>query len=124
LPRVLRDDGLGGDLARRERSTTGWAPSCRCDAGEPQPATCLDPFGGSGTTALVADRLGRNGILIDLKNDYVDMQRDRLMSDAPLFVEWGGEPPPPASSEDAISKAEQTPRNDGNRWNRNNGRGF
>jgi site-specific DNA-methyltransferase (cytosine-N4-specific) len=30
----------------------------------------LDPFGGTGTTALVAAMLGRRGISIDLSADY------------------------------------------------------
>ena len=30
----------------------------------------LDPFGGTGTTALVADVLGRDGISVDMSADY------------------------------------------------------
>lgn len=71
-----------------ESHTLGWKPSCACrPAGEPIPCTVLDPFGGSGTSALVADRLGRDAVLIDLNPAYVEMQRKRLVSDAPLFVE-------------------------------------
>lgn len=33
-------------------------------------ATVLDPFGGTGTTALAADVLGRRGISVDLSSDY------------------------------------------------------
>lgn len=43
-----------------------------------EPATCLDPFSGSGTTALVAVRLGRRAIGIDLNADYVKMAEGRL----------------------------------------------
>jgi hypothetical protein len=46
----------------------------------------LDPFGGSGTTGLVADRLKRNATLIDLNRDYVEMARNRIEIDAPLFA--------------------------------------
>lgn len=35
-----------------------------------RPAVVLDPFGGTGTTALVAKALGRHGITIDLSADY------------------------------------------------------
>lgn len=35
-----------------------------------RPAVVADVFGGSGTTALVADALGRHGISIDLSGDY------------------------------------------------------
>lgn len=47
----------------------------------------LDPFGGAGTTGLVADRLGRNAILIELNPDYAEMARHRLAEDAPLLAE-------------------------------------
>lgn len=47
----------------------------------------LDPFGGSGTTALVADRHHRDAILIELNPDYADMAERRLKADAPLFVQ-------------------------------------
>lgn len=43
-----------------------------------QPATVLDPFGGSGTTGLVADMLGRDAILIELNPDYAQMARKRI----------------------------------------------
>ncbi len=49
--------------------------------------TVLDPFGGAGTTALVADRLGRHSILIELNPEYAAMAERRLRSDAPLFAE-------------------------------------
>jgi len=41
-------------------------------AGSPEGGTVLDPFGGSGTTARVANRLSRRAILIDLSTDYLD----------------------------------------------------
>lgn len=42
----------------------------------------LDPFGGSGTTGLVADRLQRNAILIEGSADYVENHiRPRLNGD-------------------------------------------
>lgn len=47
--------------------------------------TVLDPFGGAGTTGLVADRLGRDAVLIELNPDYADMARRRITGDAPLF---------------------------------------
>jgi DNA modification methylase len=47
----------------------------------------LDPFGGAGTTGLVADRLGRDATLIELNPTYAAMARARLTDDSPLFVE-------------------------------------
>ena len=46
----------------------------------------LDPFGGAGTTGLVADRLQRNAILIELNPAYAEMARRRIDGDAPLFA--------------------------------------
>jgi DNA modification methylase len=49
--------------------TTGWRPTCGHDA-DPVPCTVLDPFGGSGTTALEANRHGRRAVLIELNSKY------------------------------------------------------
>jgi len=56
-------------------------------AGCPKGGTVLDPFAGAGTTGLVADRLGRNAVLIELNLDYCEMAQDRIRNDAPLFAE-------------------------------------
>lgn len=47
-------------------------------AGCPAGGLVLDPFGGAGTTALVAARLGRRSALIELNADYGRMARDRI----------------------------------------------
>lgn len=60
-------------------------------AGAPLGGVVLDPFGGAGTTALVADRLQRSAILIELNPDYVDMARRRIVHDAPLLVKEAAE---------------------------------
>jgi DNA modification methylase len=56
-------------------------------AGCPDDGVVLDPFGGAGTTGLVADRLGRDAILIELNPEYAEMARRRIINDAPLFAE-------------------------------------
>jgi DNA modification methylase len=38
----------------------------------------LDPFGGSGTTGMVADRLGRSATLIELNESYVEIAKQRI----------------------------------------------
>lgn len=43
-------------------------PNCGCSSF--RPAVIADTFGGTGTTALVADVLGRHGITVDLSQDY------------------------------------------------------
>jgi DNA modification methylase len=67
-------------------NTIGWQQSCACDAAA-VPGVCLDPFGGAGTTGLVADRHGRDAILIELNPKYVEIARKRITGDAPLFAE-------------------------------------
>ena len=75
----------GGTLGLvRDTQTTGWQPTCGHDA-EPIPATVLDPFCGSGTTGVVALRHGRSFIGIELNPEYVEMARNRIINDAPLF---------------------------------------
>lgn len=47
-------------------------------AGCPVGGTVLDPFGGAGTTALVAERHGRNSVLCELNFDYAAITCERL----------------------------------------------
>jgi DNA modification methylase len=56
-------------------------------AGCPAGGTVLDPFGGAGTTGLVADRLGRNAVLIELNPEYAEIARKRLSSDGGMFAD-------------------------------------
>jgi DNA modification methylase len=54
----------------------------RCiKAGSPAGGSILDPFGGSGTTGLVAARLGRTATLIDLNPEYAILARARIEAD-------------------------------------------
>jgi DNA modification methylase len=56
-------------------------------AGCPEGGTVLDPFGGAGTTGLVADRLHRSAVLIELNDTFADLARDRIQGESPLFAE-------------------------------------
>ncbi len=76
--------------------TLGWRPSCNCFCIEPggkqvphfaKPCVVLDPFGGAGTVGLVADRLKRDAILIELNPDYAAMARERVQADGGMFAE-------------------------------------
>jgi len=49
---------------------TGYACACPEPTAPTRPAVVLDPFGGTGTTALVAKALGRHGISNDMSADY------------------------------------------------------
>lgn len=70
---------LGGDMIVPPRADTiGWKKGCRCADADPVPATVLDPFGGAGTTGLVADEIGRNAILLELHPVSAEIARDRI----------------------------------------------
>lgn len=56
-------------------------------AGCPTNGTVLDPFGGAGTTPMVADRLGRNAISIELNPNNTIITQNRISQDAGLFAE-------------------------------------
>jgi DNA modification methylase len=66
-------DSFGGSGEREYFISEG----CSCGAGF-RPGIFLDPFMGSGTTALVAKKLGRDFIGIDVSDKYVDMTERRL----------------------------------------------
>lgn len=53
----------------------------RCDCFAPiRPGVVLDPFMGTGTTALVTERLGRDWLGIELNPTFSKLARDRLRS--------------------------------------------
>jgi DNA modification methylase len=57
--------------------TIGWQPTCAHVTLKPTGAVVLDPFAGSGTVGLVANRLSRRAILIDLNPAYLEQQMKR-----------------------------------------------
>ncbi len=74
----------GTMLAPPTSRTVGWRAGCACGEA-PVPATVLDPFGGSGTTAQVAARLGRHCILVELNREYLPLitENTGAIPDAP-----------------------------------------
>ena len=66
--------------------TTGWTPTCTHGL-EPVPQTVLDIFSGAGTTALVAAKLGRDAIGIELNPAYVEMSRKRIAGEMGMLCE-------------------------------------
>lgn len=60
----------------------------RCLAiGAPEGGTILDPFGGAGTTGLVADYLGYDAVLAELNPEYADLAVERIRAAAPLTAD-------------------------------------
>lgn len=97
--RPLRDDAARGygsidgkrhnDHRATSHTTTGWT-SCGCPGTDGihidgwhrgpgwRPGLVLDPFGGSGTTALIATGHGRNALLFDIDERNLHLARERL----------------------------------------------
>jgi DNA modification methylase len=79
----LNKSGRFGDP---QRMVGGLVPTCECPFDYTTArGVVLDPFGGAGTTGLVADRLQRNAILIELNPQYAEMARRRIQQDAGMF---------------------------------------
>jgi DNA modification methylase len=72
-----------GPLVARKTDLTpksivaGWEPSCACGA-ETAPCVVLDPFTGSGTVAVVAERHGRSFVGAELNPEYAQIAWGRI----------------------------------------------
>ena len=73
----------------REYDLEAWTPP------PARPAVVLDPFGGTGTTALVADVLGRTGVTVDLSADYCSLAAWRTSDPGERARVLGVPKPPP-----------------------------
>jgi len=54
-------------------------------AGSPQGGLVLDPFFGSGTVGVVAIETGRRCVGVELKSDYIDIAKQRLLTATPTL---------------------------------------
>jgi hypothetical protein len=73
-PSPLMRDGTGSI----EATITGYACACDDTSAPTRPAVVLDPFGGTGTVAMVARALGRYPVHLDLSADYLKLARWRI----------------------------------------------
>lgn len=73
-----------GDIGWSETKTVDWRPSCVCGA-EVRPGLVLDPFSGSGRTAMASRWLGLDFVGCELNPEYVEMSERILCNDSPLF---------------------------------------
>jgi site-specific DNA-methyltransferase (adenine-specific) len=67
---------VGMRAVSAERITTGWTDCGH--GGNWRPGLVLDPFGGSGTTGMVAAGNGRDCVLFDLDGRNLDLARERI----------------------------------------------
>lgn len=56
-------------------------------AGCPENGTVLDPFGGSGTTGIVASNHNRKAVLIELNAEYIEIAKQRIQDQGGLFTD-------------------------------------
>lgn len=66
------------NVARESATITGYACDCDQPTAPTRPAVVLDPFGGTGTVAMVARALGRFGVSMDLSSDYLRLAQWRV----------------------------------------------
>lgn len=85
LARVSAARHPDGRFTGKAADAVEWKPDCACGPFTPFPATVLDPFGGAGTVGMVAERMGRDSILIDISSDYCEMAEDRIVRDGGLL---------------------------------------
>lgn len=69
-----RDEGG----VHRDAVTTGWRGVCNCAAKPTLPCLVLDPFAGSGTTLVVARRLGLRSVGVELNPEYCVIAERRI----------------------------------------------
>lgn len=99
--RGSRDENLSGFNAPGDTRasnivrTVGEACECPDTSAPTHPAIVLDPFGGTGTTALVARVLGRHAIHVDLSADYCLLARWRVTDPGERARAMHVEKPPP-----------------------------
>jgi DNA modification methylase len=109
--------GLNGDAAHgfdrragthilNQNTITGYACACPQPDAPTRPATVLDPFGGTGTTALVAAMHGRHGITVDRSADYCRLAAWRTTDPAQRAAAIQvPKPPPIPDGQDALFAA-------------------
>jgi hypothetical protein len=79
-------NSCGNTVAGVSTTTLGWKATCQCDVEETVPAIVCDPFMGSGTTAVVAAKLGRNYFGCEINPEYKDSHIDERVREAETGV--------------------------------------
>ena len=59
--------------------------NCNCKTDEFKSGVVLDPFGGSGTTGIVAKQFNRTAILIELNPEYIEIAKKRIDRELGMF---------------------------------------
>lgn len=80
-------NGTVPSLKAAERKMNGWKPTCKCKDASVVPCTVLDPFTGSGTTAVVALENGRNFVGCELNPEYIELAKKRIAEEIPSTLD-------------------------------------
>ena len=87
----LDDRKVGGVLDKYNRENPpidlGVQKQCNCETNETKAGTVLDPFGGSGTTGIVAVNNNRHAVLCELNQEYINLAKDRINQEGGMFVD-------------------------------------
>lgn len=104
-----KPDGRVGFRKSNSHTITGYACACPDTAAPTTPGVVLDPFGGTGTTALVAKTLGRHGISVDMSADYCRLAAWRTTDpDQAARAAQVAKPPRQVDGQDALFDTEAT----------------
>jgi len=87
--------GIKETFGSTAATITGYVCACPTPDAPTRPAVVLDPFGGTGTTALVASVHGRHAITIDLSADYCRLAQWRTSDPGERARAAQVEKPPP-----------------------------
>ena len=81
-------DSLNGNTRHSvtETKPLGLEKQCDCQTNETKGGTVLDPFGGSGTTGIVAASHNRNAILLELNAEYIELAKARINKEVGMMA--------------------------------------
>jgi len=81
-------DSLNGNTRHSvtETKPLGLEKQCDCQTNETKGGTVLDPFGGSGTTGIVAASHSRNAILLELNAEYIELAKARINKEVGMMA--------------------------------------
>jgi DNA modification methylase len=85
------------EMASTKQYANGYACACPDTTAPTTPSVILDPFGGTGTTALAAKAAGQTGITIDMSADYCRLARWRTTDPGQLASAMQVDKPAPVA---------------------------
>jgi DNA modification methylase len=102
-------DRRSGHKLVRTHGITGYACACPDTSAPTRPAVVLDPFGGTGCTAMVAAANDRIGVTVDYSHTYSRFARWRTgdASERAKAMQVRKPPPPPDTRQEALFDMEE-----------------